>query len=74
MAEKAAKYLGGDSYKSVSDVDVEISNAGYTSKITFKTNRGEKSFDGPTFKTVFNLRAPGYLAIRSRLFDFKMEK
>ena len=75
MAEKAAKYLGGDSYKSVSDVKkVEISNAGYTSKVTFQTNRGEKSFDGPTFKTVFNLRSPGYVAIRSRLFDFKMEK
>jgi len=70
MAEKADTY--GAKYTSVSDVDVEISNSGYTSKVTFKTNRGEVSFDGPTFKTVFNLRAPGYLAIRSRLFDLEM--
>ena len=71
MAEKADKY--GAKYTSVSDVDVDVSNSGYTSKVTFKTNRGSVSFDGPTFKTVFNLRAPGYIAIRSRLFDFKYE-
>jgi peptidoglycan hydrolase-like amidase len=69
MAEKAEKY--GSKYTSVSDVDVEISSGGYTSKITFNTNKGSVSFDGPTFKTVFNLRAPGYLAIRSKLFDIK---
>ncbi len=74
MAKRADKYLDGEPYKSVSGVDVEISNSGYTSKVTFKTNRGETSFDGPTFKTVFNLRAPGYVAIRSKLFDFKVEK
>ena len=74
MAKRADKYLVGEPYKSVSGVDVEISNSGYTSKVTFKTNRGETSFDGPTFKTVFNLRSPGYVAIRSKLFDFKVEK
>lgn len=74
MAKRADKYLDGEPYKSVSGVDVEISNSGYTSKVTFKTNRGETSFDGPTFKTVFNLRSPGYVAIRSKLFDFKVEK
>jgi len=74
MAEKADKYLDGEPYKSVSDADVEISNSGYTSKVTFKTNRGEISFDGPTFKTVFNLRSPGYVAIRSKLFDLKVER
>ncbi len=74
MAKRADKYLDGEPYKSVSGVDVEISNSGYTSKVTFKTNRGETSFDGPTFKTVFNLRSPGYVAIRSKLFDFKVER
>jgi len=71
MAEKADKY--GSKYTSVSSVDVDISNSGYTSKVTFNTNNGSVSFDGPTLKTVFNLRAPGYVAIRSRLFDFDME-
>ncbi len=71
MAEKADKY--GSKYTSVSGVDVDISNSGYTSRVTFNTNKGSVSFDGPTLKTVFNLRAPGYVAIRSRLYDFDME-
>lgn len=71
MAEKADKY--GNKYTSVSSVDVTVSSGGYTSTVTFQTNNGSVSFDGPTLKTVFNLRAPGYLAIRSKLYDFKME-
>lgn len=70
MAKKADKY--GSKYTSVSGVDVEISNSGYTSKVTFQTNNGSVSFDGATLKTVFNLRAPGYLAIRSRLYEIKL--
>ena len=71
MAKKAEKY--GSKYTSVSGVDVEVSSGGYTSKITFNTNIGSVSFDGPTFKTVYNLRAPGYLAIRSKIFDIKTQ-
>ena len=71
MAKKAEKY--GSKYTHVNGVDVEISSGGYASKITFNTNKGSVSFDGPTFKTVFNLRAPGYLAIRSKLFDIKLQ-
>jgi hypothetical protein len=69
MAEKADKY--GEKYTSVSSVDTEISNGGYTAEVIFKTNRGTVRVDGSTFKTVFNLRAPGYVAIRSRLFDLE---
>lgn len=67
MADRAGEL--GEKYTSVSSVDVDISNGGYTSKVTFNTNRGSVSVDGQTFKTVFNLRAPGYLSIKSRLFD-----
>ena len=70
MREKASKY--GDSYKSVSDISVEISNNGYTSKVTFKTDKGDVSIAGEELKTVFNLRAPGYISLRSRLFDFEV--
>ncbi|OGC39068.1 hypothetical protein A3K42_00650 [candidate division WWE3 bacterium RBG_13_37_7] len=70
MAEKADKY--GERYTSVSDISVEISNGGYTSKVTLKTNRGSVSIAGDVFKTVFNLRAPSYIAIRSRLYDFEV--
>lgn len=70
MASKADKY--GDKYTNVSKVWVDISNSGYTSKVHFQTNNGEVSIDGATFKTVFNLRAPGYVAIRSRLYDLEL--
>jgi len=71
MAEKADKY--GNKYTSVSGVDETVSSSGYTSTVTFQTNNGSVSFDGATLKTVFNLRAPGYVAIRSRLYDFKIK-
>jgi peptidoglycan hydrolase-like amidase/predicted nucleic acid-binding Zn-ribbon protein len=69
MAEKADKY--GDKYSSVSSVDVSISNGGYTSEVILKTDKGTVKINGDTFKTVFNLRAPGYVAIRSRLYDLE---
>ncbi len=69
MAEKAEKY--GDKYTKVTSVDVEISNGGYTSKVILGTNKGTVTLSGETFKTVFNLRAPSYIAIRSRLFDLE---
>jgi len=72
MAEKADKY--GGKYTSVSKAWVDISNGGHTSKVHFETNRGTVSIDGSDFKTVFNLRAPSYVAIRSRLFDFEYKK
>ncbi|RJR26849.1 hypothetical protein C4561_03685 [candidate division WWE3 bacterium] len=69
MADKAAEF--GEKYTSVSSVDVDISNGGYTSKVYFQTNRGSVAIDGDTFKTVYNLRAPAYISIKSRLFDLE---
>ena len=71
MASKADKY--GDKYTGVSKVWVDISNSGYTSKVHFQTNKGEISIDGSVFKTVFNLRAPGWVSIKSKLFDFELK-
>lgn len=71
MRNKADKY--GKGYKKVYNVNVDISNGGYTSKVTLSTDQGTISIDGQTFKTVYNLRAPSYVAIRSRLFDFEKE-
>ncbi|EKD99709.1 MAG: hypothetical protein ACD_22C00194G0001 [uncultured bacterium] len=67
MAEKAKKY--GGKFTDVEFDDVEISNGGYTSKITFNTNRGKVEIDGAEFKKVFNLRAPGYISIKNKLYD-----
>ncbi|MFC1700255.1 SpoIID/LytB domain-containing protein [Patescibacteria group bacterium] len=71
MRAKADKY--GDAYGEVYSIDVDVSNGGYTSRVSVSTNNGSVSMDGQTFKTVFNLRAPSYVAIRSRLFDFEKE-
>lgn len=67
MADRADEL--GTKYDSVSNADVSIGSNGQTSSVTFTTNRGSVSIDGQTFKTVFNLRAPGYISIKSRLFD-----
>ena len=58
----------GEEYSSVSGVRMEHGNNGYTSKVIFETNRGSVSLDGTTFKEVFNLRAPGRIAIKGKLF------
>jgi len=71
MADKAEDYDG--KFTSVSEVHTPAFNSGRTTEICFETNRGKKCIDGEEFKTVFNLRAPGYVAIRSRLFDIEMD-
>lgn len=71
MRDKADDY--GTAYKKVTSMDVEISNGGYTSKVILETDKGTVEIDGQTFKTVFNLRAPSYIAIRSQLFDFEKD-
>ncbi len=71
MREKASKYGGG--YSSVSSVSTDVGNNGITSKVTFSTNKGSVSVDGTKFKTVFNLRAPGYISIKSRLYEMKKD-
>ncbi len=71
MRDKANKY--GKSYKKVKSISVDVSNGGYTSQVELETDNGTVKIDGQTFKTVFNLRAPSYVAIRSRLFDFEKE-
>ncbi|MBD3365842.1 hypothetical protein GF360_00695 [candidate division WWE3 bacterium] len=71
MREKAGDY--GEKYTSISKVHTPSFASGRTTEICFETNRGKKCLDGEEFKTVFNLRAPGYVAIRSRLFDIEMD-
>jgi peptidoglycan hydrolase-like amidase len=72
MADKADDL--GEKYTSISKVHTpSFSNSGRTAEICFDTNRGKKCLSGEEFKTVFNLRAPAYVAIRSRLFDIEMD-
>jgi len=53
----------------ISSVGIGVTN-GSTTSIVFQTNSGSFTVNnGEEFKTVFNLRAPGYISIKSRLFD-----
>ncbi len=59
--------IGG--YTSVSGASVVYGNDGQTIEVTFQTNKGSVSINGEEFKKAFNLRAPGYIGIKSSLFN-----
>ncbi|MGB9706502.1 MAG: SpoIID/LytB domain-containing protein [Microgenomates group bacterium] len=63
-----ANSLGG-AFTNVSGVKVVYANSGETAQVVFQTNKGEIAISGSEFKQAFNLRAPGYIAIRSPLFN-----
>lgn len=65
-----ANSMGG-AFTSVSSVSVSYSNGGDTASVTFGTNKGSVSISGSEFKKAFNLRAPGYIAIYSPLFNIE---
>ncbi len=67
MKDKAAA-LGG-AYSRIYDVSVVFSNDGFTSMVKVNTDRGVVEIDGQEFKDIFNLRAPGYISIRNKLFN-----
>lgn len=60
-------------YKKVTGVSVDIGNDGKTKNVTFSTDNGSINMSGETFKEAFNLRAPAYISIRSRIFDIQHE-
>ncbi|MBI3486483.1 hypothetical protein HY025_06145 [Candidatus Daviesbacteria bacterium] len=61
----------GGAVSSISSVSVVYSNDGSTSSVSFSTNRGTISLSGGDFKTIFNLRAPGYISLKSPLFNME---
>ncbi len=61
--------LGG--FTTVSSVSVTYNTNGYTDMVIFQTNKGEVRIPGSEFREVFNLRAPGYISIRSPLFNIE---
>lgn len=69
MKDKANAH--GGAVSSVSSVTVVYSNEGKTAEITFSTNKGSMTINGNDFKTVFNLRAPGYVSIKSPLYNIE---
>jgi len=65
-----AEALGG-AYTHVHGVAVSYSPDGYTSLISLVTDRGTLTIDGQIFKDIFNIRAPGYLAIKTPLYNIE---
>jgi len=61
--------IGG--YLSVSSFSVVYSNSGSTQSVTFSTNKGGITITGEEFKRAFNLRAPGYIGLKSTLFNIE---
>lgn len=66
-----ASSVGGGAVTSISSITVSYSNNGSTANISFSTNRGAISISGSDFKTIFNLRSPGYISIRSPLYNIE---
>ena len=66
-----ANSVGGGAVTSVSSIAVSYSSNGSTAQVVVFTNRGSISIAGSDFKSVFNLRAPGYISIRSPLFNIE---
>ncbi|MFH1895911.1 MAG: SpoIID/LytB domain-containing protein [bacterium] len=62
--------LGG-AYESISGVTTTHSGNGEVSAVVFQTNRGQVTISGADFKKAFNLRAPGYISIRSPLYQIE---
>ena len=69
MSDRANKY--GGAVTSISAVSVTYSTDGKTASVSFSTNRSLDSISGSDFKDIFNLRAPGYISIRSPLFNIE---
>ncbi|MBI2326970.1 SpoIID/LytB domain-containing protein [Candidatus Curtissbacteria bacterium] len=68
-----ANEKAGGAVTAISAASVAYSNDGVTANVSFETNRGGISIAGSDFKTIFNLRAPGYISIRSPLFNIEQK-
>ncbi len=61
--------IGG--FTSVSSVSVIYNNNGSTQSVSLGTNKGSVNLTGQEFKKAFNLRAPGYIGLKSSLFNIE---
>ena len=62
--------IGG--FTSVSSVSPAIyGRDGSTVSVTFQTSNGTKTISGEQLKKAFNLRAPGYIGLKSSLFNIE---
>ncbi len=69
LKERAASLSVG--YSKVNSVSVIYAENGVTAEVRFETDRGPVTISGLEFKKVFNLRAPGKVALKSGLFNIE---
>ncbi len=69
VRQEAGKY--GGPISSVNSVSTSYSTGGYTSNVSFGTDKGDFSFSGEDFKFGFNLRASGVIHLKSLLFNIE---
>jgi len=65
-----ANGLGG-AFTGISSASVTYNSNGYTESVILQTNKGSVTISGSEFKEAYNLRAPGYISIRSSLFNIE---
>jgi peptidoglycan hydrolase-like amidase/phage shock protein A len=62
--------LGGSAYNSISDVSISADfGSGRTTSVSVSGDGKSNTFDGDTFKTYFNLRAPSNIQIVGPLYN-----
>ena len=71
MRERAGQY--GGAFTAVNSVSVSYSNDVSTASVTINSNRGTDTISGSKFKEAFNLRAPGWISIKSPLFNIEVK-
>jgi peptidoglycan hydrolase CwlO-like protein len=64
LRDKAESVDSNAGYENVTGVKDIKYNDGRTTTLTFITDKGEKQVDGQLFAEAFNIRAPGYTAIK----------
>ncbi len=71
--DELARQVGdkGGPISSVTSVNISYSNSGGVDSVNLVTNKGKFSFSGEDFKTIFTLRAPGALHVKSMLFNIE---
>lgn len=61
----------GGPISSINSINVDYSTGGYTQNVRVSTDKGDFTFSGEMFKTIFNLRSPGAIVIKSSLFNIE---
>jgi len=71
--DELARQVGshGGPISSINSITVDYSTGGYTQNVRVSTDKGDFTFSASNFKTVFNLRSPGAVVLKSALFNIE---